>query len=185
MKKIVIVLILVVCICIAFLFLIVDVANTVNSEARIRLCEDTLGAIGHAFEAYRANHEGSPPSSLVELKDNIKGRYARNSAGIPHCVGNRNEDETSDTSYYVYNPSLSTDENRPICWDSKAHHQRNRLLPDTYIWNVLYADGHVERLSRREFLSLMRSIGIRDPNNPSLKEEPGKHLSKSNEKETD
>ncbi|MCP4610741.1 MAG: hypothetical protein GY845_18695 [Planctomycetes bacterium] len=177
MKKHVKVLILVICICIAFLLLISasllfisEVAYKSNAGLSMFACENTLRAIGYALEAYKSNHEGSSPSSLLELKDDIKEKYTSDSAGVPLCFGNRNDDEIGHTSYYVYNPSLSTDENRPICWDSTPHRIRSRFLSDTYVWNVLYADGHVERLRRRGFLSLMRSIGIRDPNFPSPKD---------------
>ncbi|MBN1803650.1 MAG: hypothetical protein JW837_00225 [Sedimentisphaerales bacterium] len=188
MKKHVRILILVTCICIAFLLLISasllfisEIAYKSNAGAHILACEKTLIAIGHAFETYRANHKGSLPSSLLELKDCIKEKYPSDSAGIPICVGNRNEDETGDTSYYVYNPSLSTNENRPICWDGKPHRIRSRLIPDTYIWNVLYADGHIERLRKRNFLGLMNSIGISEPNYISAKDyENGKRFYESN-----
>ncbi len=161
-----VIILIVLCICVASLPFIIDSLNNVNSEARIRICENTLRGIGDTFEIYRANHQGSPPSALLELKDSIKGNYGHDWLGVPHCVGNRNEDETGNSSSYIYNPFLGTDKNRPICWDSTPHRKRWGLLPDTYVWNVLYANGQIERLNRQDFFSLMRSNGISDPNNP-------------------
>jgi hypothetical protein len=150
-------------------FLLIETLNGMKDFGWTFACENTLKAVGHAFEAYKADHEGSLPSSLMVLKDYIKEKYRSDSAGIPITIGNIKH-EAVDTSYYVYNPSLGTDENRSICWDFSPHRISGRFLPDLYLWNVLFADGHVERLNRREFSSLMRSIGIHDPNFPSPKD---------------
>ena len=149
----------------AFLLLI-DVLHGMKDFGWTITCENTLRAIGHAFESYKSDHEGSLPPSLLELKDYIKEKRPSDSAGIPICIGNI-ENKAGNKSYYVYKPYLSTNENRPICWDNAPHRIRWRRVPQTIVWNVLYADGHVERLRKPEFRSLMNSLGIRDSNNPS------------------
>ncbi|MCP4262855.1 MAG: hypothetical protein GY774_35900 [Planctomycetes bacterium] len=163
----VIIIFLVIFLFFAFLLLI-DVLHGMKDFGWAITCEKTLTAIGQAVEVYKSDHEGSLPSSLSVLKDYIKEKRPSDSAGIPICVGNT-DDEAGNTPYYVYKPYLSTNENRPICWDSKPHRIRGRFLADRYVWNVLYADGHVERLNRRKFMSLMSSLGISDPNNLSNK----------------
>jgi hypothetical protein len=166
MKKHIKVSILVICICVAFLLLIFaslifisEVAYISNAKAHILMCKKTLEETWRAFELYKKDFNGALPPSLFELRPYMKEAQ-------PKCPGDREEDEKSYSRDYFYYNMLSSKEPRPICWDSKPHRIRSRLLPDAYIWNVLYTDGHVESLNRREFLSLMRSIGIRDPNYP-------------------
>ncbi len=165
MKKNTKVLILVLCICIAFFILVyvslvsfVDTLNAMNTHARILMCEKTLKAIWSALEQYMGDFNEDLPASLSELEPYMKETWYK-------CPGDREEDEISHSRDYCYH-ILSSKEPAPICWDSKPHRKRWRLLPDTYTWNVLYTDGHVERLNKRDFLSLMRSIGISDPNYP-------------------
>jgi len=67
--------------------------------------------------------------------------------------------EGSDTWNYVYNPSLSSSNIRPICWDSKPHRIKHLFLPDSLKWNILYSDGHIETLNHRKFFKeLLRFV---------------------------
>lgn len=147
-----------------FLFLFLSALVKSNTLGRLLVCEDTLKVIFHAIELYRADFNGDQPPSLLELKPYIEKRYLHGEQGLPGCVGNRNEDETSDTWEYCYYPSLSK-EIRPICWDSQPHCLKSLLGPDIYIWNVLYSDGRVERLHEREFF---RELSILISNKPDL-----------------
>jgi len=147
-----------------FLFLFLSALVKSNTLGRLLVCEDTLKVIFHAIELYRADFNGDQPPSLWELKPYIEKRYLHGEQGLPRCVGNRNEDETSDTWEYCYCPSLSK-EIRPICWDSQPHCLKSLLGPDIYIWNVLYSDGRVERLHEREFF---RELSILISNKPDL-----------------
>ena len=147
-----------------FVFLFLNALVGSNTIGRLLVCENTLKEIARAIELYRADFNGALPPSLLELKPYIEKRYLHGEQGLPRCVGNRNEDETSDTWEYCYYPS-SSKEISPICWDSQPHRMKSLLGSDIYLWNVLYSDGHVERLHEKEFF---RELSILISNKPDL-----------------
>jgi hypothetical protein len=120
-----------------------------NDLIRSKQCLQTLRAIASAIEVYRADHGGSLPPSLLEVKSCIQGTYIHGPNGVPICVGNRNEKEDGEYAQYIYDPVVSSERIRPICWDSKPHRMKLIILPDVLKWNVLYTDGHIETLNMR------------------------------------
>jgi len=147
-----------------FVFLFLNALVGINTRGRLLVCENTLKAVARAIELYKADFRGALPPSLLELKPYIEKRYLPGEQGLPRCVGNRNEDETSDTWEYCYYPSTSK-EISPICWDSQPHRMKSLLGSDIYLWNVLYSDGHVERFHEKEFF---RELSILISNKPDL-----------------
>lgn len=142
-----------------FVFLFLDALVGINTRGRLLVCENTLKAVACAIELYRADFNGALPPSLLELKPYIEKRYLHGEQGLPRCVGNRNEKEGSNTWSYVYDPALSNNHVRPICWDSKSHRIKHLFLPDSLRWNILYSDGHVETLNDRKlFKELLRFV---------------------------
>jgi len=76
-----------------FVFLFLDALLGINARGRLLVCENTLKAVAHAIELYRADFNGVLPPSLLELKPYIEKRYLHGEQGLPRCVGNRNEKE--------------------------------------------------------------------------------------------
>jgi hypothetical protein len=136
--------------CLFFLLVILCLPaffSTANTYGRIYFCENQLKKIADAIVLYKTDYNGQWPSSLLEiLPYYYKEEYKPGISRIPKCPGNRNEKEESDEWEYSYFPP-KVNEIVPVCWDSKPHHIKSRFLPDSYIWNVLYSDGHIERLN--------------------------------------
>ena len=139
------------------LLFMVDVANSGNVYSRVLACENQLKMIAKAINLYQADWDGQWPESLEVMKKYYP--YNR----IPMCPGNRNEQETDDPQiYYYFKPKV--EEVVPICWDSKPHcNKKAKIIPTIKIWNVLYSDGHIEILSKRELSHELSQLSKTNP----------------------
>lgn len=135
----------------------------INDAGSRLMCENTLKTMARAFELYLADHEGVYPPTLVELGPYVKEKYRPGPGRAPSCPGSRGEDETPTSWAYVYRVPSNNEGVMPICWDSKAHRRIGIILPDMFRWNVLYSDGHVDRLSDREFLRELAKVAAGTP----------------------
>ena len=165
-RKLIFRLILVFLILFACLFLLILI-NTplIGSYAgSMLMCENTLKMIANAARLYQDEWEGQWPPSLLELGPYYEGKYKPGPNKIPRCPGNGTlTGDTGSSDYFYYLPT--TGEIVPVCWDSKPHLCRGVLSPDTFSWNVLYSDGHIERLNERE---LFRELFLLAKTNPEV-----------------
>jgi hypothetical protein len=145
-----------------FLLILINTPNIMNSYNSKLMCENTLKMIANAIKLYEAEWEGQWPPSLLELGPFYEGKYKPGPNSIPKCPGDRNEHETSDPSEYYYFPP-NVEEVVPVCWDSKPHYTKVVLWPDSFMWNVLYSDGHVERLSKEELIKELVRLAETNP----------------------
>jgi competence protein ComGC len=145
---------LIICI---FLLILIDSPSMINSQATKILCENRLKIITKAINLYQTEWDGQWPVSLLKL-----GPYYDDPNRIPRCPGDRNEQETHDSSEYYYFPP-KTDEIVPVCWDSKPHRTKSFLLPDTFLWNVLYSDGNIKRLNKRKMILELSRLAKTNP----------------------
>lgn len=89
------------------------------------------------------------------------------------CVGNRHGDYGCGWPY-VYRSDPNSKDIQPICWDSQLHRIKGCVFPDICRRNVLFSDGHVETMSERKFLKLMRQYSIEQPNKFQPTDTPGR-----------
>lgn len=130
------------------------------------MCENTLKMIANAAKLYQDEWEEQWPPSLIELGPYYEGKYNPGPNSIPKCPGNRNEQETHDSSEYYYYPP-KVDEVVPVCWDSIPHYNpQEKLIPSVRSWNVLYSDGHIERFNNER--ELFRELFLLAKTNPDV-----------------
>ena len=148
-----------------FLLILINSPNMINSQGSKLMCENTLKMIAKAVNLYQAEWDGQWPPSLLELGPYYEGIYSPGPNRIPDCPGDRNEKETHDSSKYYYYPPKTGEivKTVPVCWDSKPHYTKLFLLPDTFLWTVLYSDGHVERVNKKELFKELSSLSKTNP----------------------
>ena len=129
-----------------------------NAASHMLMCENTLEMIADASNQYRANSDGQWAPSLVELEPYYKGKYKPDPNNVPKCPGDRNE---STSEYYYFKPL--SQKVVPFCWDSKPHRTKGFILSDTFLWTVLYSDGHVERVNKKELFKELSSLSKTNP----------------------
>jgi hypothetical protein len=162
-KKLILLLSFLVCLPVIFWWVFLNSAYLINDASHRLTCENRLKAIAQAIELYRADWDEAFPPSLLELNPYIKGKYNPGPKRISRCSGNRDETGTNSSRQYVYQPPLNSGDIVPICWDGKPHHFKGRFAPDMLLWNVLYSDGHVDRLHYDEFLKEMARVAAKKP----------------------
>ncbi len=139
------------------LLVFINSPSMINSQGTKLLCENRLKIIAKAINLYHAEWDRQWPATLLEL-----GPYYDDPNRIPKCPGDRNEQETHDSSEYYYYPP-KVEEVVPVCWDSKPHHTKLFLFPDSFLWTVLYSDGHVERINKRKLISELSRLAKTNP----------------------
>ena len=147
--------------CIIVLTLI-NTPNIMNSYSSKLMCENTLKMIANAAKLYQNEWEGQWPPSLLELGLYYEGKYKPEPNNIPKCPGGGSfSGDTSSSEYHYYQPKVA--EVIPVCWDSKPHRTKGVILSDTFSWNVLYSDGHIERLSKKKLIHELSQLAETNP----------------------
>jgi hypothetical protein len=145
-----------------FLFTLINTPIIMNSYGSKLMCENTLKMIANAAKLYQDKKDGQWPPSLLELGPYYEGKYKPGPNSIPKCPGGGSlTGDTADSDYIYYQPIAN--EVIPVCWDSKPHRTKGVLLPDTFSSNVLYSDGHIERLSERELFRELFPLAKTNP----------------------
>ena len=140
-----------------FLLLLGDFLNSANVYSRMLRCENYLKVIAKAIESYKAEFDNQWPESLEAMEKYYP--YNR----IPTCPGERSEQEGSDRwIYYYFKPKV--EEVVPVCWDSKPHYNtKAKIIPAIKQWNVLYSDGHIERLNKDGLTKELENLAVSNP----------------------
>jgi hypothetical protein len=145
-----------------FYVLIINTFLINNAASHMLMCKNTLKMIYNASIQYRARFKGQWASSLIDLEPYYEGKYKPEPNRIPKCPGDRNLQETSVSSEYIYFPPKIED-NVPVCWDGKPHQIRGFFFSDTLLWNVLYSDGHIKRLNKDELIQELSRLAKMNP----------------------
>ena len=135
-----------------FLFFL-SLGPKVNSYGWMTGCEKKLNRIGKGLELYRRGHGGQYPEAIMDLKPYLQGDLSV-TFPVHRCVGERD----GGSGQYVYDPNVSPDKHRPICWDNKPHNIGRR--------NVLFSDGSVKKLRENASMQLMERYSVENPNTP-------------------
>lgn len=120
-------------------------------------CGTNLYKIGKALMAYKADHEGVLPTSLLILMDDTNKANLVQALPKRAIVGDQAVCIESQLPY-VYHPELVTDESKPICWDPKPHSIKRNFFQSKPGRNVLYADGHVSLMKEDIFQKVLKGF---------------------------